>query len=228
MKSHIPVPFVSVKALAVISLVSLAWTGALAQNDLRSLAARVDAHYNNLRTLQTDFAETVTGGGRSRTESGTLWLKRPGRMRWEYRRPQQKLFLADGKTAWFYIQGERQARKSPVRKLDDLHTPLAYLLGHTKLEKEFKALSLAPDVRPEAHGNVVLRGVPRRMGGITQVLMEITPGGQFARIQAEQEDGSITAFRFANQHENVAIPDQRFRFSPPPGVETINAEQLGM
>jgi outer membrane lipoprotein carrier protein len=162
----------------------------------------------------------------TRAESGTLWLKRPGRMRWEYRQPKEKLFLTDGKTAWFYVPGERQVRRTSARKLDDLRSPLAYLLGRTKLNKEFRGLSVAPDVRPDHAGNIVLRGVPTHMGGINQVLMEITPDGRFSRIQAEQEDGTITTFRFANQRENVEITDQRFRFSPPPGVETIEA-QLG-
>jgi outer membrane lipoprotein carrier protein len=200
---------------------------ALAQTDVHALANRVDAHYNTLQTLQADFVESYTGGGMSRTESGTLWLKRPGRMRWEYRRPQAKLFVTDGKTAWFYVPGERQARKAPVRKLDDLRSPLAYLLGRTKLEKEFSGLSVAPDIRPDTPGNVVLRGVPRRMGGISQVIMEITAEGRFSRLQALQEDGSTTTFRFSNQRENVPVAGQRFSFTPPHGVETVNADQLG-
>lgn len=74
---------------------------------------------------------------------------------------------------------------------------------------------------------MVLRGVPRKMAGISQVLMEVLPDGQFSRIQVQQEDGSTTTFRFRNQKENVPMAEQRFRFSPPPGVETIEADRLG-
>jgi outer membrane lipoprotein carrier protein len=211
----------------VLFSASLLVAAASAQTDVRAVAERVDRYYNSLQTLQADFTETYTSAGITRTESGTLWLKRPGRMRWEYRLPREKLFLADGKTAWFYVPGERQARKAPVKKLEDLRSPLAYLLGRTKLEKEFRGLALAPDVKPEFAGGIVLRGVPRHMGGISQVLMEVTPEGQFSRIEAEQEDGSITSFRFTNQKENVSVSDQRFRFLPPPGTETIEAEGLG-
>src|SRR6266545_4711636 len=70
--------------------------------DVHRLAERVDHHYNDLHTMQAEFTESYRGAGVVRTESGTLWLKRPGRMRWEYREPRQKLFLTDGKTAWFY------------------------------------------------------------------------------------------------------------------------------
>ncbi len=136
-----------------------------AQTDVHQLADRVDRHYNNLQTLQTEFTENYRGAGISRTESGTLWLKRPGHMRWEYVQPRDKLFVTDGKTAWFYVPGEKQARKMVLKKLDDLRTPLAYLLGRTRLEKEFAGLSLAPDAVPSAPGNVVLRGVPRSNGG---------------------------------------------------------------
>lgn len=198
-----------------------------AETGVQEIAQRVDAHYDNLHSLQAEFTETYRGAGIQRVEAGTLWLKRPGRMRWEYRQPREKLFLSDGKTAWFYVPGEKQARRAPLKKLDDLHSPLAYLLGRVRLEKEFAGLSLAPDVKPEAAGNVVIRGVPRRVGGIVQVLMEVAPDGRFTRILVAQEDGSTTDLHFAGQRENQAIPDQRFRFSPPPGIETIEAEQLG-
>jgi outer membrane lipoprotein carrier protein len=199
-----------------------------AADDVRHIAERVDRRYNNLRSLQAEFTESYRGAGLARSESGTLWLKRPGRMRWEYREPRPKLFVADGKTAWFYVPGEKQARRAPVKKLDDLRSPLAYLLGKTKLEKEFAGLSLAPDVRPAGAGNLILRGVPKNMAErIAQVLFEVTPEGRIERIVAEEVDGSTTEFRFSSQKENVAVSDQRFRFSPPPGVETVDASDLG-
>jgi outer membrane lipoprotein carrier protein len=198
----------------------------LADIEIGRIAAQVDTHYDRLHTLQADFTETYTGPGARRSESGTLWLKRPGRMRWEYRQPREKLFLSDGKTAWFYVPGEKQARKISVKKLEDLRSPLAYLLGHTKLQKEFTGLSLAPDVNPEQPGDVVLRGVPRRIGNIDQVLLEVAPGGRFVRILVTQDDGSTTDFHLANQQENVPIPDQRFRFLPPPGVEIVEGDQF--
>lgn len=199
----------------------------VAQNDVHSVAERTDKHYNTLQTLQADFTEIYRGAGISRTESGTLLLKRPGRMRWEYRQPREKLFLTDGHTAWFYVPGDRQARKTSIKNLDDLRSPLAYLLGKTKLEKEFHGLSLAPDIKPLKAGDVVLRGVPRHMNDrISEVVMEIAPDGSFQRLTAQEVDGSTTEFRFESQHENVPVSDARFRFSPPPGVETVEAADL--
>src|SRR3954469_17887749 len=102
----------------------------------------IDRHYNDLRSLSAQFTETYRGAGITRSESGTLWLRRPGKMRWEYTAPREKLFVSDGKTAYFYVPGERQARKAPIEKLDDLRSPLRYLLGKTKLKKEFENLTV--------------------------------------------------------------------------------------
>jgi len=193
---------------------------------VHAISAAVDNYYNQLRSLQTEFTETYRGAGMDRTESGTLWLKKPGKMRWEYRSPREKLFLSDGKDAWFYVPGDRQARKTAVRKLDDLRSPLGFLLGKTKLEKELDELSFAADVTPVVAGDVVLRGVPKSMADrVSQVVLEVTSEHWFRRIVIEEVDGSITEFVFRDAKENVNISDERFRFAPPPGVETV--EGLG-
>src|SRR5437764_2251234 len=85
-----------------------------AQTSVHSIAEAVDRHYNHLRTLQSQFTEIYRGAGISREESGVLWLKRPGKMRWEYEQPRQKLFISDGKEAWFYVPGEQQARRTSM------------------------------------------------------------------------------------------------------------------
>jgi outer membrane lipoprotein carrier protein len=193
--------------------------------DVHAIAQAVDNRYDHLRALQTDFTETYAGAGMERTESGTLWLKKPGKMRWEYRSPKQKLFLSDGTNAWFYIPGERQARTAPMRKLDDLRSPLAFLLGKTKLEKELLGLSLARDVTPSQPGNVVLRGVPKGMKDrVNQVLLEISPESWISRIVIEEADGSTTEYRFTNEKANVTVADSIFHFEAPDGVEIIAGE----
>jgi outer membrane lipoprotein carrier protein len=197
------------------------------ESAIRGIADHVDVHYNQLQTLQADFTETYSGAGVTRVESGELWLKRPGRMRWEYRQPRQKLFVSDGKTVWFYVPGERQVRRTRLKQLDDLHTPLAYLLGHTRLEKEFAALSRAGDVQPEAAGDIVLRGVPRHLGGVEQVLLEVAPDGSLTRIVVRQEDGSSTDFHFSHEVENHPLSAERFQFTAPEGVETVEVDELG-
>jgi len=193
--------------------------------DVHTIAKAVDEHYNHLRSLQMEFTESYRGNGLDRTELGTLWLKKPRKMRWEYRSPKEKLFLSDGTNAWFYVPGERQARKEPFKKLEDLRSPLGFLLGKTKLEKELRGLSLAADVEPLSSDHLVLRGVPSGMEDqIREVLLEITPDKRIVRIILQGSDDATTEYRFSDQKENVAVADQRFRFEPPPGVETIEGD----
>src|SRR5882724_13206117 len=94
--------------------------------NVSATARAVDDHYNQLKSFKAAFIEIYEGPGVSRSESGILWLKKPGRMRWEYHQPREKLFLTDGQTAYFYVPGEHQARQSPVKKLDDIRSPLRY------------------------------------------------------------------------------------------------------
>ncbi len=69
-------------------------------------------------------------------------------MRWDYDEPRPKMFLTDGSTAWFYVPGEKQVRRTPVKQIEDLRSPLRYLLGKTKLEKEFVGLAIAGEAKP--------------------------------------------------------------------------------
>jgi len=193
--------------------------------DVKTLAAAVDEHYNHLHSLQAQFTELYRGSGMERTESGTLWLKKPGKMRWEYRSPREKLFVSDGKDAWFYVPADHQARKTAARKLDDIRSPLAFLLGKTRLEKELEALSLAPDIPPSVAENVVLRGVPRALAdSVNEIVLEIAPDKRIVRIIIDEVDGSVTEYRLSDQQEDGVIADSRFQFKPPAGTETIDGD----
>jgi outer membrane lipoprotein carrier protein len=185
----------------------------------------VDERYNHLQTLEADFTEIYQGGGVDRSESGKLWLKKPGKMRWEYRSPEEKLFVADGHDGWLYLPAEKQVRKSSMKSLDDLRSPLAFLLGKTKLEKELSNLSFAPDMQAWHPGDMILRGVPVALSDrISEVLLEITPEHQIARILIHGADDSFTEYRFSNQNENVTVPNSQFHFSPAAGTEVIEDE----
>ena len=192
------------------------------QPNVRELAHAVDDHYNHLHSLQGEFTETYSGNGTRREETGTLWLKKPRKMRWEYRSPKEKLFVSDGQSVWFYVPAERQARKTNVKRLDDLRSPIAFLLGKTKLENELQGLSKAVDQAPAVPGDIILRGVPKAsVAQVTEVQLEISVSNQIVRIVLNEADGGTTEFRFKDWKENIELSDSRFRFAPPPGVETV-------
>jgi len=196
-----------------------------ASADVKTVAAAVDAHYNHLRSLEAQFTETYRGSGMDRSESGTLWLKKPGKMRWEYRSPKEKLFVSNGKDAWFYVPDDRQARKEAAKKLEDIRSPLAFMLGKTKLEKELQGLSAAPDITPLQPGNIVLRGVPKAFAErISEIVLEITPESRIVRLVMQEVNGASTEYRFNDQKEDLAIADHRFDFQAPRGTEVVEGE----
>lgn len=189
------------------------------QPTTHDLAQRVDRHYNKLKSLKAEFTESYEGLGRTRTESGTLLLQKPGRMRWDYSRPAGKLFLLDGKYAWFYSKGDPQIQRIEAKKLDDLRSPLRFLLGHTQLEKEIDHLTAAPS----SNGNFTLTGVPHNQENrIQRLTLTVTTDGTIIGIEIQETDGAITRFAFSGEEPNAAIPPSTFRFTPPAGVPVIN------
>jgi len=215
-------------ALTVFAIAVFGVRSADALPNVHTVAQGVDRHYNELRSLDAEFTEIYQGGGMQRSESGTLRLKKPGKMRWDYRSPEEKLFVSNGKDAWLYLPKEKQVRKSSLKKMDDLRSPLAFLLGKSKLEKELSGLSFAPDVHPWQQGDSVLRGVPRGMEDrVEEVVMEVSPDYRIVRILIQGVDDSTTEYRFSNQKENVSIPDSQFHFVPPPGSETVDEAAEG-
>ena len=198
-----------------------------AEDAVHQISERVDQHYNHLASMKADFEENYEGAGIQRSAKGVLFLKKPGKMRWEYSIPQQKLFVTDGRTAYFAVNGEQQVRKAPVKDLDDMRSPLRYLLGKTKLEKEMASLSFAAGQTPSTSGNWMLRGIPESMGDrIADVLLEINPQYQISRMVIHGNDGSTTEFRFSDIRENVRVDDSLFAYKPPPGVEVVEDKSL--
>jgi outer membrane lipoprotein carrier protein len=182
------------------------------------LAAAVDHHYNVLHRLRVNFTETYQGMGMDRHESGVLLLEKPGRMRWNYAEPAGKVFVLDGKYGWFYTPGDAQVQQIPAKKLDDLRSPLRFLLGHAQLTKELDGLTMAP-----ADGGLFrLRGVPRGMEQRVRSLeLVVSREGTIHSMTLEELDGSRTSFAFKDEQANPVIAADTFRFTPPAGVPVV-------
>jgi outer membrane lipoprotein carrier protein len=187
------------------------------------LAVRVDRHYDSLRSLKAEFSESYSGMGMDRTESGTLLLEKPGRMRWDYNSPPGKVFLLDGKYGWFYTPGAPQVQRLEAKELDDLRSPLRFLLGHTQLEKELTGLAETPD--PSGHGEVLVTGQPKgQEQRVSRVALRIDPAAAaIVGIEIDEVDGAITRFTFSAQQPDAAIPAAAFHFAPPQGVPVVDA-----
>ena len=204
----------SLGALCASLALFVPWLSAQSPNLLKT----VDDHYNHLSSLRTRYTEHYTGMGLDRTESGTLLLKKPGRMAWHYDTPAGKVFILDGKYAWFYTPGDAQAQRIPAKQMDDLRTPLRFLLGHTQLNKELDNITITPNQTGD-----LIAGVPRNMAARIKLLsVQVTPAGEITGMKLEEVDGATTTFTFTDEHENVPAADSDFFFNPPSGVAIVN------
>jgi len=184
------------------------------------LAQRVDRHYNTLHSLTAGFTETYKGMGIDRTETGKLLLLKPGRMKWDYSNPAGKLFLLDGKYAWFYARGDSQVQRIPAKQLDDLRSPWRFLLGHTELEKEMNGLTFSS----AANGQFTLSGVPKgQENRVARLTLTVTAQGIITAIEVEEVDGALTHFAFTGEVPNAPVPPETFRFTPPQGVPVVDS-----
>jgi outer membrane lipoprotein carrier protein len=184
------------------------------------LAARVDRHYDQLHSLKAAFTESYAGLGVQRTESGQLLLSKPGKMRWDYISPPGKIFLLDGKYAWFYAPGDSQVQRIPAKELDDLRSPLRFLLGHANLEKELSGLTLAQ----ANNGEFVLSGVPKgQENRVSKLSLTVTAAGVITGIDVVETDDAATKFTFSGEQPNPAIAPKTFQFAPPAGVPVIDS-----
>ncbi len=184
----------------------------------QQLAQRVDKYYNGLHSLRTNFTETFHGMGIDREESGTLLLRKPGKMHWSYSIPAGKIFVLDGKYAWFYSPGDAQVERVSASQLDDLRSPLRFLLGHTQLQKELDSLTLA-----ETADGFELSGVPKGMQArVEKIVLGVTADGIIHSMSIVETDGAKTAFTFTDSQANAPAPDTDFVFRPPPGIPVVD------
>jgi len=204
---------------ALLLSVALVPPVARAQAD-QTLIHRVDDHYNHLVSLRARYVEHYAGMGMERTESGTLTLKKPGRMRWSYDSPPGKVFVLDGKYAWFYTPGDTQVTRAPAKQLDDLRSPLRLLLGHTQLAKELDQITSTPD-----GANLRITGVPKGMAQRVKLLtLMVSPTGEIQSMRIEEIDGAVTDFAFTGIEEDVPVKPSDFTFTPPVGVAIVEAQ----
>jgi outer membrane lipoprotein carrier protein len=198
-------------------LISLSCAPSLFAQDSDAILRKVDDHYNHLSSLRAHYTERYSGMGMDRTEEGTLLLKKPGRMRWSYATPVGKVFVLDGKFAWFYTPGDAQATRVPAKQLDDLRSPLRFLLGHTQLRKELDNLAVSPD-----GAGFRISGIPKGMEQRVKLLsLWVTAAGAIERMRLEEVDGAVTEFVFSAMQEDVPVKDTDFAFIPPAGVTVV-------
>jgi outer membrane lipoprotein carrier protein len=233
-----------VRVVCSTSLIGLAAAPSWAQqpsSEAGQVAQALESHYQAARTLQGDFLERYSEGGRQeRLESGRVFFARPGRMRWEYRSPETKLFVSDGRVLWFYIPADHSATRQLVKQSDDWRTPLALLTGQVKMARLCGRIDLAKGA-PLSDGSVILQCWPKGEkapavrggqqdpsnpfdagGDFTEVLLEVNPAsGELNDVRVEQAGGVELDIRFGAWRMNPPLAPSLFEFEPPAGAAIV-------
>ncbi|MGA8029784.1 MAG: outer membrane lipoprotein chaperone LolA [Bryobacteraceae bacterium] len=205
--------------LTVLSASTL-WANASADG----LIQQVQAKYNGAQTLSVDFIESYSVQGHPRPpESGTLTLRKQGKMRWDYTQPQGKLFLSDGKTVFLYTAKDNRVEKVPLKDTEDVRAPLAFLLGRLDMKKEFRDF----EVKQGDGGAWLDASAKNDRVPYKRVEMLVASDGSIRQLKVVGRDDSLLSFSFANEKLNPPVNDQAFRFRIPPGAEVVDSLDLG-
>jgi outer membrane lipoprotein carrier protein len=202
----------------------LAWLAPLgllnaAEIDVSRTLKGIEDRYNSAQTLQVTFTESYTLQGRKRTEKGELFLRKPGRMRWQYSAPAGKLFVSDGKFVYYYNPEESRAEKMKLKETDDMRAPLAFLLGRLQFQNDFREFRAQPD-----GADVFITAIPKSDKlPYTEVTFLVSPDFVIRWLRVKGQDGSQLEFAFANEKRNPRIDDATFRFAPPAGTEYVDS-----
>ena len=196
---------------------------------LQALVDRVDAHYARLNAFKAQFVQRFERRLIRRTlvESGRVAFKRPGKMRWEYELPEEKLFVSDGEKTYFYLPAERQVMVSQDSSGGGAMSmaegsPFELLAGKAKLRDTFDYFRTASE--PQLGGEMIELVPFKRQNAFEQIELEVdSASGKILRVILVDAQSDRTEFSFESIEENVEIPNEQFRFSIPSGVDVVVA-----
>jgi chaperone LolA len=195
---------------------------------LEQLAAKTQEVYEKTTDLKSRFIQEVTIKSMKKTEreEGTVWIKNPNMMLWDYTKPKEKKLVINARTAWLYVAEDRMVY---VQNSDDVYRSrmaVKFLSGIGKLSEDFQ-LRFAKENPLDEEGNYLLTLTAKEKGtGIDRLHLAID-GKTFQIIQCRFNDdyGNTTRLRFSDIRTNTGVSDKFFTFKPPAGVEVVNMPQ---
>lgn len=191
--------------------------------DTGKILKGVEDHYNHIQSLEVNFTERYSGQGRSTTEKGELFLRKPGKMRWQYSVPAGELYISDGKFLYSYHPNDNRAEKMSFKEMDDMRGPLAFLLGKLHFSEDFSQIQVEPDRDSPDH--FVIAAPKSGKLPYSQVKFLVSPDAVIHWLMVQNQDGSTLEFTFEGEKKNPPIPESMFRFVPPPGVEYVDSSK---
>lgn len=187
-------------------------------------AARVQQRYDTIKDFEADFVQAYEGGvlRTKTTERGTVAIKRPGRMRWVYTKPEKKEFISDGNRIYSYLPADKQVIVAPM-PAGQTTTPALFLTGKGHLVRDFTAtFAQLPGAAP---GTTALKLVPKQTDPDVESLVLVVDSSslQLRQLVATDKQGGRSAFTFTNLKENRGLSDKIFEFRIPRGVDVVTS-----
>jgi outer membrane lipoprotein carrier protein len=211
-------------SLALVAVLAAAVPLRSAEPTAAELAQSLQRKYDTVRDFSADFVHNYRSGAlrKQLTEKGRLLIKKPGKMRWEYTAPEQKLFVSDGVKIYSYIPQDKQVVVASVPPEDIASAPALFLAGKGNLVRDFTA-SLAEVPAGMPAGTRALKLVPKKpqpdYDWIVLLVDQTTLG--LRGLMSTDAQGGTSTFTFANLKENVNPADKEFAFQMPRGVDVV-------
>lgn len=187
------------------------------------VAGALQRKYDAVRDFTADFVHEYEGGvlRKKLSERGTLEVKKPGKMKWTYKSPEEKLFVSDGVRLYLYVPADKQVTVSRVPQEDQATSAVLFLMGKGNLTRDF-AVSFLRDGPAETYNLRLDPKLPERDYDWLQISMDRTTF-QIRTLVAADKQGGRSTFRFSNFKENTGLSDKTFAFKIPRGTDVINA-----
>ncbi len=197
--------------------------------DLHAILERMQKRYDEAKDFHARFTQNYSRAvvGRATVSTGTITFKKPGRMRWDYDKPEPRMFLSDGKVLWLYESAEKQAFKQEL-KTSQLPAALAFLMGKGKITDEFE-VSFAKDKSRGRPGDHRLALSPKQPQSAYKSILFIVDPKEFLVRESVLVDaqGNTNHFVFDGLAVNTKVADSVFKWSPPAGVRVVDTGQMG-
>jgi len=187
-----------------------------------AVAAALQRRYNGVRDFTADFVHESQGGllRKKQTESGVVQVKKPGKMRWDYRKPEPKVFVSDGRRIYLHVPADNQVIVSPVPSEDKATTAVLFLAGRGDLTRDF-SVTYAEGASPDTYALRLQPKLPERDYDWLQIVVDRRTL-QIRSLSAAESQGGRSTFQFSTFKENVGLQDKTFEFKIPRGADVTN------
>lgn len=183
------------------------------------VAAALQKKYDSIRDFTADFVQESEGGllRKKQVERGVVQIKKPGKMRWDYKSPEAKVFVSDGRRIYLHVPADNQVVVSAVPAEDQATTAVLFLVGKGNLTRDF-TVSYAEAPAPDTYA---LRLQPKTAQTDYDWLQVVVDRKtlQIRSLTAADREGSRSTFQFTNFKENVGLADKTFAFKIPRGAD---------